>query len=181
MSPVARTLGRAFLRWVPWVVATAAGVFTLWALLAQIETQDQLNVAMQGVKANVAEAHELTGETARVLAPLAATADTLAVMNKGLATTVGDLTAMNGSMGRVLVKQEAILARIDSLNTHTTTVIGDLGTVDAKNKALLGATASLTAQTAGQADSVETLADLTGQSITYLHTVNVRFAFLSRY
>ncbi|HWI53325.1 MAG TPA: hypothetical protein VNT01_14375 [Symbiobacteriaceae bacterium] len=178
---MARMLGWAFLRWTPWAVAAAAGVFTLWALLAQIDTQDQLNVAMQGVKANVAEAHALTGETARVLAPLAATADTLAVMNKGLAVTVNDLQAMNDSMGRVLVKQEAILTRIDSLNAHTTTVISDLGTVDAKNKALLSATAALTAQTAGQADSVETLSSLTGQSIGYLHTVNLRFAFLSRY
>ncbi|HWI65345.1 MAG TPA: hypothetical protein VNT75_26230 [Symbiobacteriaceae bacterium] len=178
---MARELGWAFLKWTPWAVAAAAGVFTIWALLAQIETQDQLNLAMQGVKANVAQARDLTGETARVLAPLASTADTLAVMNKGLAGTVADLQAMNASMGRVLVKQEAILTRVDSLNAHTSTVITDLGTVDARNKAMLTAAAGLTALTGGQADSVETLAGLTGGSITHLSRLNARFAFLSQY
>lgn len=178
---MARTIGFAFLRWAPWAVAAAAGIFTVWALLAQISTQDQLNVAMQGVKANVAEARELTGETARVLAPLATTADTLAAMNQGLLGTVADLQAMNGSMARVLVKQEAILARIDSLNGHTTTVIANLGTVDAKNKALLATSAALTGQTAGQAGAVETLSGLTGGSIVHLHRLNLRFGFLSQF
>ncbi|HYF92142.1 MAG TPA: hypothetical protein VD969_07830 [Symbiobacteriaceae bacterium] len=175
-----RTVGIVLLRWAPWALAAAAGLFTVWALLAQIETQDQLNAAMQGVKANVARARELTGETARVLAPLASTADTLADMNKGLEGTVADLKAMNESMSRVLVKQEAIMARIDSLGGHTSAVIADLGTVGGKNQALLKLTTALTAQTAGQARSVETLSDLTGQSIVHLRKVNARFGFLSQ-
>jgi division protein CdvB (Snf7/Vps24/ESCRT-III family) len=174
-------MGIAFLRWTPWALAAAAGVLTVSLLLAQIRTQDQLNVAMQGVRANVAQAKDLTAETARVLSPLAATADTLAAMNQGLEVTVGDLQAMNESMGRVLVRQEAVLARIDSLNGHTGTVVADLGVVGEKNQALLGASRAMTAQTVGQAGSVEELAGLTGVSISHLSLLNDRFAFLSQY
>lgn len=170
-----------FLRWAPWALAAAAGVFTLWALLAQVETTEQLGAAMQGVKANVAQAKELTAETARVLAPLAHTADTLAAMNKGLEATVGDLKAMNESMGRVLVRQEGVLTRIDSLNSHTGTLVTDLAAVDTKNQALLGAARAMTVQTAGQAASIEELAGLTGTAITYLGRLNDRFAFLAQY
>lgn len=170
-----------FLRWAPWALAAAAGVFTLWALLAQVDTTEQLGAAMQGVKANVAQAKELTAETARVLSPLAHTADTLAAMNKGLAATVGDLKAMNESMGRVLVRQEGVLARIDSLNGHTGALVTDLAAVDAKNQALLGAARAMTGQTAGQAAYIEQLASLTGTSISHLGRLNERFAFLSQY
>ncbi|MDF2630899.1 MAG: hypothetical protein K0R39_4730 [Symbiobacteriaceae bacterium] len=171
----------AFLRWAPWALAAAAGVITLRGFLAQVETTDQLNAAMQGVKANVAQAKELTAETARVLSPLAHTADTLAAMNKGLEATVADLRAMNDSMGRVLVKQEGVLARIDGLNSHTSIVVADLAAVDAKNQALLGANRAMTSQTVGQAVSIEELAGLTGTSITFLSRLNDRFAFLSQY
>jgi hypothetical protein len=170
-----------FLRWAPWALAAAAGVFTLWAMLAQVETTDQLGAAMQGVKANVAQAKDLTAETARVLSPLAHTADTLAAMNQGLEATVADLKAMNESMGRVLVQQEGVLARIDSLNGHTGTLVADLGAVDAKNQALLGAARGMTAQTVGQANLIEELSSLTGTSISHLSRLNERFAFLSQY
>jgi hypothetical protein len=176
-----KMIGWALLRWIPWVIAAIAAFQTVAFFRAQIDTQHELNAAMQGVKANVIRAHELTGETAAALAPLATTADTLERMNQGLTATVADLKTINATMGRVLTRQEAILAAVDSLNGRMGTVVADLGAVDTKNKDLLNVTAALRVQTAGQAGKLDQLASLTNDSIGQLSRLNAKFGFLSQF
>jgi hypothetical protein len=176
-----KTVLMGFLKWAPWAVAAGALCFTVWALLAQVATQHDLNEAMLGVRANVSTAKDLTAETARVLSPLASTADTIAAMNKGMESMIGDLQAMNGSMARIATKQQSILNTVDSLNSHTSTVIADLGAVDGKNRLLLGATEAMTELTADQAGSVAELSDLTGAAIDHMHNLNRKFGFLAQF
>lgn len=168
----------AFLKYAPWAISAGALVFTLWAFLAQIDTQDRLNEAMHGVRANVAQARELTHQTAEALAPLANTAKTLEGMNQGLRSTVIDIKAMNESMGRVIVRQQAMLVKLERLGDHTAVLVDDLGDVDAVNRRLLGATEALAEQTNGQASSIGSLSDLTQESIDDLATLNRRLSFL---
>jgi|GEM_PF-4135028 len=174
MEPVARPVAR----WLPWAIAAAAGIYTLGVLLAQIETQHNLNLAMQGVKANVAAARELTAGTASALAPLAATAETITAMNSQLRATAADLRAMNEAMGRVTTRQAAIMVRLESLNSRMRDVGTALGTVDAKNKGVLETNTALTGMTHQQADSMESLSGLTGGASRYLQQLNRKFSFL---
>lgn len=171
----------ALIRWAPWAVAAGAFMYTIWALNAQVVTQRQLNAAMQGVKENVAQARELTGETAEALAPLAATADTLEQMNRELESMVSDLQSMNATMGRIMVTQKATATRLDSLNSRMVAVVADLGVVDQKNRSLLGVTQSLSGSTAEQAAAMADLSGLTGNAIGYLSSINRRFAFLQQF
>lgn len=136
---------------------------------------------MQGVKANVAKARELTFETAIALAPLAATADTLEQMNRELETTVSDLQEMNAAVGRAMAAHEAISARLDSLSSRMAIVVDDLGAVEQKNQALLGVTRALAGSTDAQAATLANLSGLTDGATGYLRTINRRFAFLQQF
>lgn len=164
----------------PWLASLAAGALVVWALLAQVAIQGQMNAALADVKANVALARELTRQTADALAPMAHTAGTLQSMNGVVASTAGDIAAMNGSMSRIIGSQQSILNRLGSLNGHTTEVVRNLDAVGARNTALLKSTTALTEQTAAQADTLWQLSASAGQSIQHMETLVRRFAFLKR-
>ena len=164
----------------PWAIAAVALFLTLRGLLAQAAIQANLAGAMQGVRENVREAGSLTLQTAGALAPLGATADTLKSINDRLRATGGDLAEMNSSLERVIATQRSMLARLGGLNQHTAGVVRALGQIDGQNHALLEATTALKRQTAGQADTLETLSELTEESIGYLQSINRKFAFLRR-
>lgn len=169
------------LRGLPWLIAAGAGLSTVGGLLAQVETTEQLNVAMGGVSRNIAEARQLTAETADALAPLASTTDTLAAMNQRLRGMADDVQAMNGSMERMSAGQEAILTRLGMLNQHMGNVVTELGAVNARNRSLLSANTALAAQTEGQVSATGKLSRLTGEGITYLELMNRRFSFLRQF
>jgi uncharacterized phage infection (PIP) family protein YhgE len=171
----------ASLRWVPWVLALVALVSTCASLLGQAAIGADLNRAMEGVHQNVKAASELTLETARALAPLRTTSDSLRQMNGSLVTIGADVGLMNDALIRLADKQRAILAGLGSLNGRMSDLMSDLTAIDARNVSMLRTNQGLAEQTEGQAGSLDSLADLTDESIQHLRTVNRRFAFLRQY
>jgi uncharacterized phage infection (PIP) family protein YhgE len=176
-----KTYVGAFVRWVPWLLALVALVSTCGSLLSQAAIGADLNRAMEGVHQNVKVAKELTAETARALGPLRTTSDSLRQMNGSLVTIGADVGLMNDALIRLADRQRAILAGLGSLNGRMSDLMSDLTAIDERNAGMLKTNQGLAQQTEGQAGSLDSLADLTDQSIQHLHTINRRFAFLRRF